>query len=243
MKSLLILVSLFFVQITHAEMLNATTKTPYSVFKAATDLEKREIIEGFETLAKDSVWSQEEADALVSLVSDQAEVSGPDVLEALDQDILNWFYGLSDKPNLFHKVARLSTTPDENTCHKYTLCVIVDKSKQRLYAYYNGRPVAGVHDQPVSTARQGKVTPVGIFSINEIAGVNRRSGLYNGAYMGYAMQIHGHYFIHATSKDQYHKLGNRASAGCIRMYLEAAEKLNTLMRQVGRDGIRVVVKN
>lgn len=228
----------------HAEPVNLSSNTPYGVFKNADEKQKQEIVEAFEKLAKDSYWSESEARALVSLVSEDPEVSGDELLESLDQDILDWFYGIAPEQNpLLHYVGRVSKNPDETACRKYTLCVVVSISAQRLYAYYNGSPLAGVNNSPVSTARKGKVTPIGLYTVDEIAGKNRRSGLYKGAYMGYAMQFMGNYFIHATSTDQYSKLGSRASAGCVRLKLEVAEKLNRTMRDVGRSNIRVVVKN
>ncbi len=238
------LLSFVFFPFAHAEQLDVTKATPYSVYQNATESEKAQILESFQTWAKDSYWTEDQAKALVSLVSENPEVSGPDLLESLDQDLLDWFYGLdsSETESLVHRVGLISSTPNETTCRKYTLCVVVNISKQRLYAYYNGSTLAGVHDKPVSTARKGKVTPTGLFSVDEIAGKNRRSGIYNGAYMGYAMQFKGNYFIHATSTDNYSKLGSRASAGCVRVRLDVAEKLNGLMRKVGRSNIRVVVK-
>lgn len=242
---LFIFTAIFFQSaVSTAEMLNIGTKSPYGVLKAADAKERMAIVDGFERLAKDSSWSRAEAEALVALVSEDAEISGDEVLEALDQDILNWFYGFAkEEKSLLHNASLISRTPDEGQCKRFTLCVVVSISKQRIYAYYNGSPLRGVHDNPVSSARAGKVTPLGIFSVDEIAGVNRRSNLYKGAYMGYAMQFHGNYFIHATSTDQYPKLGSKASAGCVRVRLEVAEKLNSTMRQVGRSNIRVVVKN
>lgn len=237
--------SFVFFPFASAEQLNISKETPYSVYKNSSAEDKAEIFRAFESWANNGAWSQEEAQALMSLVSESPEVSGDEALEALDQEILDWFYGIenSNEPELLHYVGLISKTPSETTCRKYTLCVVVSISKQRIYAYYNNSPLSGVHDEPVSTARKGKVTPTGIFSVDEIAGKNRRSGLYKGAYMGYAMQFQGNYFIHATSTDQYSKLGSRASAGCVRVRLEVAEKLNSLMRQVGRANIRVVVKN
>lgn len=226
-----------------ADKLGEFASSPYKVWKQSSTDDKAQIQEGFERLAQESVWSREQAEALVALTSENPDFSGDEVLEALDQDIINWFYGLSeDRDDLVHKVARLSKTPDEATCRQFALCVVVSIANQRLYTYLNGNPLNGVHDNPVSTARAGKVTPKGIFTVEEIAGKDRRSGRYKGAYMGYAMQFMGNYFIHATSTDNYSKLGGRASAGCVRLKLDVAEKLNRTMRNVGRSNIRVVVK-
>jgi hypothetical protein len=127
----------------------------------------------------------------------------------------------------------LSEKQDDQYCLRYDLCVIVSKSEQTLYAYYQGRAIEGVHGAPVSTARAGKKTPTGTFSIGELAGPNRVSGLYKGAALYYAMQLHGNIFIHATSKDKYKDLGTPASAGCVRTTFEVAKTLNLLMREIG----------
>lgn len=129
---------------------------------------------------------------------------------------------------------KLSNSQDVDSCiENYTVCVIVSKTEQRLYAYYHGEVIDGVNSTPVSTARSGKSTPTGTFSIGELAGPNRVSTLYKGAALYYAMQLAGNIFIHATSEDNYAKLGERASAGCIRTTFAVAEKLNLLMREVG----------
>src|SRR5690606_5040464 len=128
-------------------------------------------------------------------------ISGDEVLENLDQDVIDWFYGFTQEQthqSLVHNVGVISRTPNEAACMKHTICVIVSISKQRVYAYYNGAPISGVHNTSVSTARRGKTTPKGYFDINEIAGAGRRSGLYNGAPMPYAMQFWGNYFLHGT---------------------------------------------
>ncbi len=110
-----------------------------------------------------------------------------------------------------------------------------------MYAYVNGVPLRGVHDTPVSTARRGKWTPVGTFSIGEIAGRWRTSNRYDNAALYYAMQLDGHIFIHATAEKYYKNLGSPASAGCVRTTLAVAEKLNSKMRSVKKSQIRVVV--
>lgn len=129
---------------------------------------------------------------------------------------------------------KLSSSQDVDSCiENFTVCVIVSKAEQRLYAYYNGKAFDGVNDTPVSTARPGKTTPTGTFSIGELAGPHRVSTLYKGAALYYAMQLAGNIFIHGTSEDKYAMLGERASAGCVRTTFAVAEKLNLLMREVG----------
>lgn len=245
MKSLITIFSLFFflVYSVSAEILNPTHSSPYSVYLQADEVKQDKITQAFQDLAKESRWSKNQAEALMSLATKTPSISGDEVLEALDQAFINWFYGLTPTPKAqVHKVARLSKTPDEATCTQVSLCVVVDIQTQRVFANLNGRPVEGVNNQPVSTAREGYITPRGLYSVEELAGPDRKSSRYNGAFMGYAMQIWGNYFLHATSKDNYPKLGGPASAGCIRMKLAAAKTLNLLMKEIGTDNIRVVVK-
>lgn len=233
-----------------AELLNPAYPSPYSQLKAAQGEEKVAFINDFKTWVNSSSYTPEERKALESLVSENPEVSGDEVLEVLDSEIVAWFYGYNEEgqplwppaQGLVHDVRNLGG-PDTGLCMKYDVCVIVSKSSQSIRAYRYGAKIQGVHGQPISTARAGKFTPTGTFSVEELAGENRRSNRYNGAYLGYAMQVHGHIFLHATSSDQYGKLGRPASAGCVRMHKNAAKILNGIMRQAGRSNVRVVIKN
>lgn len=141
---------------------------------------------------------------------------------------------------------------DVEACQQYRLCIHVNKRTQSMSAYLNVDgiptmlgPVTNDSHEPrlISTARAGKTTPVGTFSIGEIAGRWRVSTLYSGAALYYALQIVGNIFIHATSADNYQFFGEEASAGCIRTDLVTAEFLNALVRDVGRTDTRVVVTN
>lgn len=182
-----------------------------------------------------------------------AEMAGDEVLEAIDEETLAWFYsGQMGEPEMLHKTALISRDfLNREDCKSYALCVWVSKSQQTLHAYQNGRAIQGLYGVPVSTARPGKWTPTGTFTVGELAGPNRVSGRYSGAALYYAMQLDGHIFIHATSKDNYGALGTPASAGCIRTQFVVAEQLNLLMREIaGRskggvmantDKVRVVV--
>ena len=219
------------------------TKSPYALLQQMSVQEKQEFIGQWNQWVAEQNVSKSQKEALKALVTFNKELSGPSVLENVDSDIVNWFYGLesSAKP-LLHKVAKISKHADVETCRAYSLCVVVTKSTQSMTAYFNGQPMAGLSAVPVSTARRGKYTPTGLFTVQELGNVHSRSGRYHGAYMGYRMQIQGHYFLHATSKKYYKRLGRRASAGCVRMTLGQAKKLNKLMRQLGRSNVRVVVR-
>jgi hypothetical protein len=197
--------------------------------------------------------SEEQKMAYVALVEpNNLHMTGDQVLELIDEETLRWFYtSRMDGVERIHDAAIVSRQPiSRDQCRGYQLCVWVSKATQTLSAYYNGRAIQGLYNVPVSTARSGKITPTGTFTVEELAGPGRVSGRYNGAALYYAMQINGHIFIHATSRDNYPDLGRRASAGCIRTTFQVAEQLNHLMRQIGdrRNGfirdssnIRVVV--
>ena len=251
MKSVLRSLAVFSVLLvglqSHAALLDGASNSPYERLLNATGEEKAALEQSFLKWAESSSYTVKEKVALRALILNQN--SGDEVLEALNQDLINWFYGFEDNrtmpktlAEMTHKVARTGNLSVDG-CRQYRLCVVVDKSDQKIYAYEYGREIQGIYGQPVSTARSGKTTPTGTFSIGEIAGKNRRSNLYKGAYLGYAMQIHGNIFLHATSTDNYGKLGRPASAGCVRLHLDVAEQLNRLMRSVGRPSIRVIVKS
>ena len=231
----------------HAALLDGPSNSPYEKLQKASGEERAALEASFLKWAEGSSYTAKEKVALRALILNQN--SGDEVLEALNQDLINWFYGFEDPrtmpktlADMTHKVARTKNLSVDG-CKQYRLCVVVDKSEQKIFAYEYGRQVQGVYGQPVSTARKGKSTPTGTFTIGELAGKNRRSNLYKGAYLGYAMQLHGNIFIHATSTDNYGKLGRPASAGCVRLHLDVAEQLNRLMRSVGRSSIRVIVRS
>jgi hypothetical protein len=85
---------------------------------------------------------------------------------------------------------------------------------------------------PVSTARRGKVTPKGAWSPNFLSR-HHRSSLYGGAPMPFSIFFHGNYAIHGTT--EVGKLGQPASAGCVRLAPENAE---ILFDRAERDGLR-----
>lgn len=198
-----------------------------------------------EEIENNSSLSEKEKLAYKALVGQSKEMSGDEVLEYIDEATLKAFYGYEEETEtegLLHNAAAVSSSQDVASCMmNYTLCVHVSKKAQRIYAYYNGVPLSGVHGKAVSTARKGKWTPVGTFSVGEIAGRWRVSGLYKGAALYYAMQLDGNIFIHATSEGNYGALGSPASAGCVRTHLATAEKLNATMRGLKKSQIRVVV--
>jgi lipoprotein-anchoring transpeptidase ErfK/SrfK len=111
----------------------------------------------------------------------------------------------------------------------------VSISQQVMHVYHHGKLV---HEWPVSTARQGKITPTGTWR-PQFLSRNHRSSRYNNAPMPYAIFYSGHYAIHGT--DEIRRLGRPASAGCVRLHPENARLLFDMVRQEGMDHTRVIV--
>ena len=93
--------------------------------------------------------------------------------------------------------------------------VVIDVADQRGYLLVNG---AIAVDTPVSTARPGKWTPRGSFSMSQRVRTGKVSTIY-GVEMPYWMRLSGSvYGVHAG-----HLPGYPASAGCIRLPVSAAQ--------------------
>lgn len=107
--------------------------------------------------------------------------------------------------------------------------VVVDISEQTMTVYLNGKVDAV---WPVSTARRGKYTPRGSWSPNFLSKYHK-SSRYNNAPMPNSIFYSGNYAIHGT--DQEHRLGNVASAGCVRI---ARAHSKILFDRVERDGMK-----
>lgn len=112
----------------------------------------------------------------------------------------------------------------------------VSISEQKMTVIQNGRVI---HRWDVSTARRGKVTPMGQWSAKWLSR-NHRSSRYNNAPMPYAIFYNGNYAVHGT--DQIGRLGSPASAGCIRLHPGNAAKLFSLTQRVGLKNVRIVVQ-
>lgn len=93
--------------------------------------------------------------------------------------------------------------------------LVIDIEKQRGYLLVNGKVAVNT---PVSTARPGKYTPRGSFSMSQRVRSGKYSTIY-GVEMPYWMRLSGTVFgVHAG-----HLPGYPASAGCIRLPMSAAE--------------------
>lgn len=91
---------------------------------------------------------------------------------------------------------------------------------------------------PVSTARTGKRTPTGSWSPNFLSR-NHRSSLYGGAPMPFSIFFHGNYAIHGTTEVA--KLGQPASAGCVRLHPDHARILFDRVREDGLRSMRISI--
>jgi lipoprotein-anchoring transpeptidase ErfK/SrfK len=92
---------------------------------------------------------------------------------------------------------------------------------------------------PVSTAREGKVTPVGSWTAKRLKRFHW-STRYGYAPMPYSIFYSGNFAIHGTNSLS--KLGNPASAGCIRLSKANAAKLFGMAKQAGLKNTLVVVE-
>ncbi len=111
----------------------------------------------------------------------------------------------------------------------------VDLSEQRMRVYQNG---VLRYTWPVSTARRGKITPVGTWTAKWTSR-HHRSSRYNGAPMPYSIFYSGNYAIHGTN--QIKRLGRPASAGCIRLHPDNARVLYNMALRAGLKNTRVRV--
>ncbi len=104
----------------------------------------------------------------------------------------------------------------------------IDISDQQMTVLLDGDPL---HVWPVSTARAGKFTPVGLYSVQSMKRMHY-SSLYNNAPMPWSIFFSGNFAIHGT--DQIARLGTPASAGCVRMHPDNAETLYRMVLEHGR---------
>jgi lipoprotein-anchoring transpeptidase ErfK/SrfK len=111
----------------------------------------------------------------------------------------------------------------------------VSLSAQVMHVYHHGQLL---YEWPVSTARAGKITPIGTWR-PQFLSRNHRSSRYDNAPMPYAVFYSGHYAIHGT--DQISRLGRPASAGCVRLHPDNARIFFDMVRSEGMEHARVIV--
>ena len=111
----------------------------------------------------------------------------------------------------------------------------VSISTQTMMVFHEGRHL---FTWPVSTAKAGKITPVGVFE-PEFLSRNHRSKRYSNAPMPYAIFYDGNYAIHGT--DQIRRLGQPASHGCVRLHPDNAKILFGMVKWEGMENMRVEI--
>lgn len=111
----------------------------------------------------------------------------------------------------------------------------VSISTQTMMVYHEGRHL---FTWEVSTARDGKITPTGVYA-PEFLSRNHRSSRYNNAPMPFSIFYDGHYAIHGT--DQIKRLGQPASAGCVRLHPDNAKILFQMVKAEGMENMRVEI--
>jgi len=125
----------------------------------------------------------------------------------------------------------VATTATANT----EIVALVDISEQKMVVQVDGE---SLHTWDVSTARDGKETPLGIYDVEWLS-AKHKSSLYNNAPMPWAIFYDGDYAIHGTT--QISKLGSPASAGCVRLHPDNAKKLFRMVTKHGYDSLKIVV--
>ncbi len=111
----------------------------------------------------------------------------------------------------------------------------VDISEQTMHVYVNGQLY---HVWPVSTARRGYNTPVGIYRPTTLSRFHR-SSKYGWAPMPHSIFFRGGYAIHGSYEVR--SLGDPASHGCIRLHPANAQELYQMVSYYGIDDTRIVI--
>jgi lipoprotein-anchoring transpeptidase ErfK/SrfK len=122
-----------------------------------------------------------------------------------------------------------------SAAHTAELVVRVDLSDQEMTVLLDHAPA---HSWPVSTARAGKVTPTGLYSVQSMVPMHY-STLYDNAPMPWSIFFSGNYAIHGTTQTD--RLGTPASAGCVRLHPDNARTLYDLVQSHGRDMTRIEI--
>jgi len=113
--------------------------------------------------------------------------------------------------------------------HATELLVRIDLSDQEMTVLLDHAPA---HSWPVSTARAGKFTPTGLYSVQSMVPMHY-STLYDNAPMPWSIFFSGNFAIHGTTQTD--RLGTPASAGCVRLHPDDARTLYDLVQSYGVD--------
>ena len=117
-----------------------------------------------------------------------------------------------------------------------TLIAKVSLSTQTMTVIHHGKTK---YEWKVSTARAGKVTPVGSWTAKQLKRYHW-SSRYGRAAMPYSIFYSGNFAVHGTNSVS--KLGAPASAGCVRLSLGHAATLFAMARSAGLRNTLIVVE-
>lgn len=115
------------------------------------------------------------------------------------------------------------------------LLVKIDLSDQEMTVFVDD---VETYHWPVSTARAGKFTPIGLYHVQSMKRMHY-STLYHNAPMPHSLFFSGNFAIHGT--DQTNRLGTPASAGCVRLHPENAATLFGLVLEHGRTNTLIEI--
>ena len=108
---------------------------------------------------------------------------------------------------------------------------------QKLQLYEKGKFLS---QWDISSARAGKITPRGSWTAKWLS-KNHKSSIYDGAEMPFSVFFDGDYAIHGTR--QIHRLGEPASAGCIRLHPDNAKIFFDLALLYGLENTLIRIEN
>ncbi|OFZ20388.1 MAG: hypothetical protein A2X94_05230 [Bdellovibrionales bacterium GWB1_55_8] len=115
--------------------------------------------------------------------------------------------------------------------------VFVDGSLQEIFTVSTAWERKGLKGK--SGRVYNPVTPNGTF-IPDSLERKRYSNLWK-VWLHYVIPFSGGVWVHATTPDHYAELGAPASGGCVRMHLEDAERLFTIVKQYGMNETAITV--
>lgn len=125
--------------------------------------------------------------------------------------------------------------------------IVVNKAKQRMNVRLNGKTVTGLENIKISTGKTGgSETPVGKFQLKGKEIVKRRINrtftqkLKRPVYLEDAVQVQGGIFLHKASSGAQNKLGQKASAGCVRIDRSISAKVFNLAQKHRANGVVII---
>jgi lipoprotein-anchoring transpeptidase ErfK/SrfK len=132
-------------------------------------------------------------------------------------------------------LATVLTLAGMSASHAERILAMVSVSSQTMKVYHENRLL---YEWPVSTAGNGRITPVGTYK-PQFLSRNHKSRRYNNAPMPFAIFYSGNYAIHGTT--QIKRLGKPASHGCVRLHPDNARILFRMVQAEGMENMRVVI--